>query len=244
VNSSRTLQQVGRLVTIAAILCTSAFANAGTLCVLNGCSDVPVPPVASGPGEVGTIVFIPPTISLPPDPILIDGPPIVIGSPILPGLIQLVPYQTSAGWNYVFSPGSTSIAMPYFSDAQITAVMTPADWTFEVGTTDLFGLGVNAGFMRWTYVGQPGSGSFGMLGFTSNWRPGLSTYRLTMSDQSSYDNFGDIPLSPLAIGAGISADVGAVPEPTMNAMMIIGVAVVSVVVRRRTRQDGLGCQDA
>ena len=241
--SSRTLLQLWRLVTIAAILCTSAFAYAGTICVLNGCSDIPAPPVASGPVEAGPIVFTPPTIFLPPDPVLIGSPGIFPISPILPGLIQLVPYQTAAGWNYVFSPGSTSIVMPYFSDDQITTVMTPADWTFEVGTTDLFGLGVNAGFMRWSYVGQPGSGSFGMLGFTSNWRPGLSTYRLTMSDQSSYDNFGDVPLSPLAIGAGISADVGAVPEPTMNAMMIIGVAVVSVVVRRRTRQDRFGCQD-
>jgi hypothetical protein len=230
----------------AAVLFAFSFAaNAVTLCAVYfgspaGCQDpiVSAPPIQPSPA-VPVLVFEPPTIIDPPNPVVVLGPillnpdPIPVVLPLGPGLLELRPFQNTDGWQYVFSTGAQSIAMPYFADAQISSVLTPATWTFEIGTADMFGLGGDAGFMRWSYAGQPGSAGGDVLGFTSNWGPATTTYRLLATDQSSSDYLGNIPLSPMASAAGLTASAAAIPEPNISGLMLMGVAVVGATIRYR-----------
>lgn len=187
-------------------------ANAGTICI-GSCTALDQPP----PAEHVEIINAP---SLPPISRV--------------GLFQIIPQPTLEGWNYAFSPTEIpkAFSLPYFGDLQISAVKSPSGWNFEIGSEDIFALGHGAGYMRWIYDGSTTVASQALLfGFSSAFQPSLSTYRITLTDLSTLDVSGYIPLSPTAMAAGLTASPSAVPEPSKVASMLLGLITLWIAAR-------------
>ncbi|MDP2883082.1 MAG: PEP-CTERM sorting domain-containing protein [Azonexus sp.] len=211
---------------VAAYLSAAAInVNAGTICAGSGsCTTFDRPP----PAESVEIIAGP---SLPPV--------------FRVGLLQIIPQPTLEGWHYAFSPTEIpkAFSLPYFGDLQISAVISPSGWNFEIAPEDIFALGHGAGYMRWIYDGSTTVANQALLfGFNSAFQPSLSTYRITLIDLSTLDVSGYIPLSPTAIAAGLTAAPSAVPEPSTFASMMLGLVALGIVALHKKSASAIDGQ--
>jgi hypothetical protein len=125
--------------------------------------------------------------------------------------------------------------VPYFSDANITTIVSPIGWTPTIVNTDLFQLGNNAEILDWTTANQgiaAGSSLTG-FGYLSSYAPGKGPFEVTFMTGNTFDGDPGIPLSPNAIAAGIVALP--VPEPETYTLMLAGLGLIGVAIRRRQK---------
>ena len=143
------------------------------------------------------------------------APQIVLQPGVLSGAGKM-----GEAWNYflyVSYPHIDSLTLPHFADQQISAVSNPNGWVFEIGNSDVFGLGQGAGFMRWTYDGVTVDALNVMISYRSPWGAGLGPVRFTQSGLSTnLDSSSGYfqPGSPLALAAGITSFSTPVPLPS------------------------------
>lgn len=173
----------------------------------------------------------PPDIPPPSSPLVgIDMPLPVL--PMQPGFLQLIPTQNATGWQYGFvAPNSlysvVSVTMPVFSDSLISGIAVPTDWSFSTGATDVFGLGTGAGYMSWVYNGVAEPSAYTSFSFQSEFGPSLAPFLFVQLSGTVVNDSGlFIPLSPLALAAGlqpyISPIISPVPEPETWILMSMG----------------------
>jgi hypothetical protein len=140
-----------------------------------------------------------------------------------------------------------SFQLPYFSDAGITDIRSPAGWTYAIVDTDEFGLGSGAETLVWTATGGATIGAASSEGPAGS----LSGFGYTASYSSVYSQAGvqtvsgafpilvdpALPGSPDALAAGLvpttfpSASV--VPEPSTLLTMFAGLGLVMAARCRR-----------
>lgn len=151
------------------------------------------------------------------------------------GLLQLIPTQGTAGWQYAFSTSDlvSSVTLPLFSDSQLSAITATTGWSLGTGSTDLFGLGGGVGYMNWSHVGTGPASTFPSFSFLSSYGPALSTYQFVLSDGTTVSSAGFVPASPLALAAGLQPYTAAVPEPRTGALMMAGLGAILIAARRR-----------
>ena len=142
-----------------------------------------------------------------------------------------------------------SFEMPYFADAGVTAIESPAGWTAHIDSTDAFGLGGGAETLVWT-----ASAGFGLAPVTDiSDRLSLSGFGYTADYASAYAPAGyltgsstllepvdpALPASPEALAAGLVPtsfpSASAVPEPSVLLTMLAGLGFVAAARRRRAR---------
>ncbi|MEC5218762.1 hypothetical protein RCH09_003736 [Actimicrobium sp. GrIS 1.19] len=242
----------GNALTICAGRCPDLLIPSGSTLLVSTLSPIqygeiclgvgPCPAPAAGSG--GNAATVPPltdvSVSIwPPAAVLQSfGEVVLSGQSTLTRLplMTLIPTQSDAGWHYQFNvstPQVTSVTIPYFLDAQFSAISGPADWSLSINTTDIFGLGNGAGYLQWRFQGlsEPTLNSIFSSTFPSG--PADATYRVGLSDGTSVDVWGLIPLSPLTLAAGLQPFVSAVPEPQASAMMLVGLLVLCFMLRPR-----------
>ena len=131
-------------------------------------------------------------------------------------------------------------ALPYFGDAGITAIHSPADWQFSIVDADRFALGQGAKTLVWTAqtdtAGIAALGaSLGGFGYSAAYAAGKGPFSAALGNGSSYLGDPAIPRSPNAIDAGIPL-LTAVPEPQTYALLLAGLAAVAGGLRSNTRR--------
>lgn len=221
-NTSKIFRHPLRLAAVMALSISTA--QAGSLCV-SDCTTNPVPP----PTDIGS-----------------PGGFVPFSASLLSGA-----FETNSGMVYAYNVFDystnpvNSLTLPYFADEQISSINTPANWSFEIGNTDIFGLGQGAGYMRWFYTGAlqsyAGSPNFS---FQSPLSPGLSPYNFTQLDGSVFNGVNtEIPLSALAMAAGLVAPPTSVPVPAALPQFLGGLALMLTAIRRRAG-TALGCADS
>lgn len=136
--------------------------------------------------------------------------------------------------------------LPYFADAGITSILSPAGWTAHIVDTDTFGLGSGAETLVWTAAS--GYGLQPDADFTHR-TPTLSGFGYTAGFASAYAPAGiqlqafteivdpALPASPLALQAGLQPaqfpPLSSVPEPSALLAMLAGLGCLAIVRRRR-----------
>ena len=130
--------------------------------------------------------------------------------------------------------------LPYFGDAGITAIHSPADWQFSIVDADRFALGQGAKTLVWTAqtdtAGIAARGaSLGGFGYSAAYAAGKGPFSAALGNGSSYLGDPAIPRSPNAIDAGIPL-LTAVPEPQTYALLLAGLAAVAGGLRSNTRR--------
>jgi hypothetical protein len=107
--------------------------------------------------------------------------------------------------------------VPYFADAGISSIGSPAGWSSVIeGSNDLFDLGNDTGVIHW----EASSGNelalddslSGFIYSSSIAGSVKAPYRVIWSNGDSRDGDSPIPASPLAIAAGL-APISTVPAP-------------------------------
>lgn len=128
-------------------------------------------------------------------------------------------------------------ALPYFSDAGITAITAPTGWSFAVVDSDLFD-NINKAIVWTSDTKQKGIavGSF-LSGFSyrANYSAGKGPFVTLDGWGSSVVGDPAVPLSPLAIQAGIQP-MTPVDEPTSFAMLLAGLGLMGGIAARRRSQ--------
>jgi hypothetical protein len=221
--------------------------HAGTICTGTCSPDLLTGGAPSVGGAVlgdtvlvgGTLVGIPTGVVTPIGGItegtLLPLPPVV-----QTGLFQLIPTQSAIGWQYKFSAPlgvytNPSVTIPVFSDSLLTGISGPAGWSFSTGTTDIFGLGNGAGFMTWSYTGIADPNSYTWFSFQSAYGPATAPFLYADLNGHTINSSGVlVPLSPLAISAGLQPYVSPVPEPETWMLMSMGLIFGYFAKRRRT----------
>lgn len=111
----------------------------------------------------------------------------------------------------------TTYAIPFFSDAGITQIDSPAGWTYQILADDTFGLGFGAGTLQWSTVGEAAgialNASLSDFSYRSAYAPGKGPFTASLRIGDTFAGDPGIPLSPNAILAGIGAPPAAIPEP-------------------------------
>ena len=127
-------------------------------------------------------------------------------------------------------------AVPYFADAQISSIFSPAGWAYTISTGDRFNLGNTAGALIWFATsdlsGIALDASLGGFGYQTLYGPGKGPFSATLGNLSSFHGDPAIPLSPNAIAAGI-APVSSVPEPESYLLVLLSLVAVASLGRRR-----------
>jgi hypothetical protein len=179
---------------------------------------------------------------------LIVVPPLPIAGPPPIGIIQPPPsvqslgtalFETINGWSYNFyflslgigpiTNPVNSFTLPYFTDEQISSVITPSGWDFKISNIDVFNLGQGAGSMSWTYIGTPPITPNPWFGFLSPWTPGLAPFNYTQIDTTTNTGKFDLPISPLAIIYGLAPT--AVPVPPALITFLSALAALTLAAR-------------
>ena len=130
----------------------------------------------------------------------------------------------------------SQFALPFFTDAGISAIASPTGWSSQVAANDLFNLGNGTKTIIWTadststsiLVGNTLSG----FGYQANYSAGKGPYQITQVRGAIALGDPAIPLSPLAQTAGIQP-MTMVDEPASSAMLIAGLGLMGVIVKRR-----------
>ena len=128
--------------------------------------------------------------------------------------------------------GDKDFAVPYFADADIHEIKDGDGWTHFIDGANLFSL-PGAKTLIWTASTEQAYiaaySSLGGFGYKTVFEPGKGPFSALNGGNERY--FGDsaIPLSPMAIAAGISA----VPEQQTLVLMLAGLGLTSLVARRR-----------
>jgi hypothetical protein len=136
-------------------------------------------------------------------------------------------------------------ALPYFSDAGIDAasITNPAGWTHEISTTNPFNL-LNAGALTWRASGDSDGIALGAslsgFGYLAGFSAGKGPFSVTNGSSSRFVGDPAIPLSPMAVAAGIAP----VPEPESYALMAVGLFCIGLARYRRTLQPQIGADTA
>lgn len=139
-------------------------------------------------------------------------------------------------------------ALPYFGDAGITSIHSPADWQFSIVDADWFALGQGAKTLVWTAqtdtAGIAALGaSLGGFGYSAAFAAGKGPAWTALGDSTSFLVYGRsvlsdlaIPRSPNAIAAGIPI-LTAVPEPQIYALLLAGLGVVAGGLKLNRRRE-------
>lgn len=163
---------------------------------------------------------------------------------------------SASSWNYSYTVTNTTdcyltcdagtwygeltsisqFALPFFTDAGISAIASPTGWSSQVAANDLFNLGNGTKTIIWTadststsiLVGNTLSG----FGYQANYSAGKGPYQITQVRGAIALGDPAIPLSPLAQTAGIQP-MTMVDEPASSAMLIAGLGLMGVIVKRR-----------
>ena len=165
-------------------------------------------------------------------------------------------YLSSGFPSYANEVTIVEYKLPYFNDANITSILDPSGWTHSTVSQDSFSLGPGAQTLVWTVIpgfsGIAGAGvpsvwdpvagdTLGGFSYVANYAPVKGPYTAVFGDGMSITGDPAIPGSPDARNAGLTTDmsyqVAAVPEPEAYAMMMVGLGVVGVVVRRRKNKS-------
>ena len=154
---------------------------------------------------------------------------------------------SASSWNYSYTVTNTTdcyltcdagtwygeltsisqFALPFFTDS---------GWSSQVAANDLFNLGNGTKTIIWTadststsiLVGNTLSG----FGYQANYSAGKGPYQITQVRGAIALGDPAIPLSPLAQTAGIQP-MTMVDEPASSAMLIAGLGLMGVIVKRR-----------
>ena len=136
-------------------------------------------------------------------------------------------------------------ALPYFGDAGITAIQSPADWQFGIVDADRFSLGQGAKTLVWTAqtdtAGIAARGaSLGGFGYSAAYAAGKGPFSAALGTGTPFLGDPAIPRSPNAIAAGIPV-LTAIPEPQTCALLLAGLAVVAGGLQSKARRQAGRC---
>jgi len=142
-------------------------------------------------------------------------------------------YFVSNGCNTVDQPLLDNFFLPYFSDAGISDIVVPDGWTYSIeASNNVFNL-PGAGAIE--FDASPAVGYFtDDFSYTASYSAGIEGPFLMdlTKDGNSYQVSGDplIPASPEALNALGGATV---PEPSITALLAIGLCAIVLVAKRR-----------
>jgi len=139
--------------------------------------------------------------------------------------------------------------VPYFPDAGVTTITSPAGWSYRILPTDTFSLGHGAETLVWTSTLGPGiapsagftpASSLSGFGYTDSYAPVAGPAALRYADGYT-DTFDPaLPGSNTALADGLqptSYPVSPVPEPSSWALFAAGFMLIGF-IRTRQREDG------
>jgi len=145
--------------------------------------------------------------------------------------------------------------LPYFEDAQLSAIHAPSGWAWKVDSVDSFSLGNGAQTLVWYATAI----NFGIAGTTSDFFPGTplppgdtllgfsfdapfapvkAPYKVSFKSMGDWSGDPALPGSPAAVAAGLNVGlpVSSVPEPTGLALLATGLLLLIGRAQARSRQ--------
>ena len=145
---------------------------------------------------------------------------------------------------YIGQASVVSLVVPYFSDAGISNITDPSNWTHSIiavtPTSDLLTQAYPKVTQElvWSTTGAgvtPGQSLSG-FGFTASYGPVKGPYLLGESYyQRPLSKLIDppIPGSPNTIAAGFTQSLAPIPEPETYSLMLAGLGLLGFMARRR-----------
>ena len=157
--------------------------------------------------------------------------------PALPTIFIQPPTQSATGWQYGFGTANlASMTIPFFSDSLISGITVLNGWSISTGATDVFGLGNGAGYMRFSSSAATTT-AYTLLSFLSSFGPASSTYQFAQLDGTIFNMPGFIPLSPMALTAGLRPYITfATPTPEAETWVLMFIGLVFVYFAKRRRR--------
>ncbi len=128
--------------------------------------------------------------------------------------------------------------VPYFSDAGITSIGSPTNWSYSIETSnDLFELGAGAGVIHWKALGENNgintTGSLDGFSYSSIIEGSVKApFRTLFANGSSINGDPAIPASPSAIAAGLTP-IATVPAPA--ATWLFGSGLLNILGFRKSK---------
>ncbi|MGD0959488.1 MAG: hypothetical protein ABSB19_06750 [Methylomonas sp.] len=162
-----------------------------------------------------------------------------------------------------------SFALPYFPDANISAIVTPAGWSYQILNEDFFNLGHGAETLVWatTGAGIPNyyytynpttnvttftpSGNLDGFGYTAAYSPVsgpdfVSNQGFNLNGIAAAIGDPAVPSSPSAISAGLTTPLplsSAAPEPPIGLLLPLGILLLSAIKpNRKPHSLGIAAQ--
>lgn len=137
-----------------------------------------------------------------------------------------------------FAGAIREFSLPYFSDAGITALLSPANWSATILAENRFGL-LGSQTLVWTALTDTAGIALGAnlagFGYRASFAAGKGPFETILGIGGAAGTFhGDpaIPRSPNAILAGIPP-LGVLPEPGSSTLAALGL-VMLLMARRKT----------